>query len=185
MINLLPPIEKEAFKKEENRQLVFIWGVFALFFLTALSLVLLSVNIYLTGQVQGYNILVGFEQRKSATMQSQNTEKEINTINQKLTELSAFYQEQPRITSLFQKISETSPEGISLSSLSLNPKKDKNNSFQVSLTGHSESRERLLEFKKNLESDSAFQGVYFPPSNWVKPSNINFSASFEITYESQ
>jgi len=181
MINLLPPAEKVILRKEEQRRLAFIWGIFVLFFLTTLSLVLFSVNIYLAGEVQGFKILVRYEQQKSATLETQNIEKEINAVNQKLTELAAFYKGQPRVTELLQKISEIIPDEIYLNSLSLDPSKDKKDRFQISLTGHSGTREALLDVKKSLESKSSFQGVYFPPSNWVKPSDINFSASFEMT----
>ncbi len=181
MINLLPPIEKDNLKKEEKRRLAFIWGIFVLFFLTALSLVLFSVNIYLAGEVQGYKTIVDYEQQKSATMEAQNVEKQINAVNQKLTTLDAFYDRQPHITELLQKISEIIPEEIYLNSLSLNPDQDKKDRFSVSLTGHSKTREALLEFKKSLESESIFQGIYFPPSNWTKPSDINWSCSFEMT----
>jgi len=180
MINLLPPFEKKVLKREENRRLIFIWGIFILFFLTTLSLVLFSINIYLAGEVAGYNILVDYERQKSVTLEAQNIEKEVAAVNQNLTELGEFYEEQPRITTLFRKISEIIPDQIYLNSLSLGPNKEKSDRFQVSLTGHSDTREALLDFKKSLESESGFQGVYFPPSNWTKPSDINFSASFEV-----
>ena len=181
MINLLPPTEKDNLKNEEKRRLSFILGIFVLFFLVALSLVLFSVNIYLAGEVAGYKIIVSYEQQKSVTLAAQNIEREIGVVNQNLTELGAFYVGQPRITELLQKISEIIPEEVYLNSLSLDPSKDKKSRFQVSLTGRSSTREALLGFKKSLESESNFQGVYFPPSNWVKPSDINFSASFEMT----
>ncbi len=180
MINLLPPTEKEILKKEEKRRLAFIWGIFVLFFLVALSLVLFSVNIYIAGQVASYKIIINYEQQKSATTEVQNIEKEISAVNQNFAALGEFYKRQPRITELLQKISEIIPEAIYLNSLSLNPNKDKDDRFQVSLTGHSETREALLGFKKSLESESGFQGIFFPPSNWMKPSDINFSASFEM-----
>ena len=180
MINLLPPKERDILKQEEKLRLVFIWGIFVLFFLITFSLVLFAVNIYLAGQVQGFKILVGYEQQKSVTPEAQKIGKEIIAVNQNLTELNALYKGQPRITELFQKISEIIPEEIYLNSLSLDPNENKRDRFQVSLTGHSETREALLNFKKSLESKSDFQGVYFPPSNWVKPLDINFSASFEM-----
>ncbi len=181
MINLLPPTEKNALKKEENRRLVFIWGVFILFFLAALSLVLFSVNIYLAGEVSGFKILVDFERQKSATAEAQDVEKEIIAVNQNLKELDAFYKGEPRITTLFKKISEIIPDEVYLNSLSLDPNKEKKDRFQVSLTGYSATRDALLSFKKSLESDSGFGGVYFPPSNWIKPSDINWSCGFEMT----
>ncbi|KKT17465.1 MAG: hypothetical protein A2654_01380 [Candidatus Nealsonbacteria bacterium RIFCSPHIGHO2_01_FULL_43_31] len=180
MINLLPPTEKDNLRREEKRRLAFIWGVFVLFFLIAGSVVLFSLNIYLAGEVAGLKILVDYEQQKSLTLEAKNVEKEISAINQNLAELDAFYQRQPRVAALFQRISEIVPEEIYLNSLSLDFSKGKNDRFQVSLTGRSVTREALLNFKKILESESGFQGIYFPSSSWVKPSDINFSVSFEL-----
>ena len=179
MINLLPPAERESLIKEARLRLFFVWGIFVLFFLTTLSLVLFSVNVYLAGETASYKILVDYEQQKSATSEAQNTEEEISKINEKLAALSTFYQGQPGITELFQKISEIIPEAVYLNSLSLDP--IKGDGFRVSLTGYSGTREVLLSFKKSLESDPIFKGIYFPPSNWVKPIDINFSTSFEMT----
>lgn len=180
MINLLPPEEKDILRKEEKYRLAFIFGVFVLFFLAALSSILFSIKIYLSGQAEGYSILIDFEQQKSTTLETQNIEKEINLTNQNLSELTTFYKQQPRLTELLKEISDLIPEGIYLSSLSLNPNQTEQGRFQVSLTGYSDNRDLLLGFKKSLESEPSFQGIYFPPSSWVKPEDINFSASFEI-----
>lgn len=179
MINLLPPTERENLIKEARLRLFFVWGIFVLFFLTAFSLVLFSINVYLAGETSSYKILIDYEQQKSSTLEAQNTEKEIGEINKRLESLNAFYLGQPKITELLRKISELIPEEIYLNSLSLDPVEG--DGFRVSLTGYSKTRETLLEFKKNLESDQVFKGIYFPPSNWVKPSDVNFSASFEMT----
>lgn len=179
MINLLPPAERENLIKEARLRLFFVWGVFVLFFLMTLSLVLFSINVYLAGETASYKILIDYEQQKSTTLEAQNTEKEIGEINKQLAALHAFYQGQPKINELLKKISELIPEEAYLNSLSLDP--IEGDGFRVSLTGHSETREALLELKKSLESDQVFKGIYFPPSNWVKPSDVNFSASFEMT----
>ncbi|MBU1993066.1 PilN domain-containing protein, partial [Patescibacteria group bacterium] len=149
----------------------------------ALAAVLFSIDTYISGRADYYKTLADCEVRKFETLEFQNIEKEISAANEELARLVAFYEKQPLIAPIFKKISEIVPEEIYLNSLSLNPNKDKKDRFQVSMTGHSETREALLEFKKNLESDLIFQGIYFPPSDWVKPSDINFSASFEISHD--
>jgi Tfp pilus assembly protein PilN len=45
----------------------------------------------------------------------------------------------------------------------------------ITLRGIAPSRERLLQFRKALEDDSAFKKVDLPISNFVKGSNISFS----------
>lgn len=180
MINLLPPAEKIRIKKEENYRLIFIWGVFVLFFLISLSLVLFAVKTYIAGQVMCQSILVHLEEQKSQTMEAQNLEAEISLINHNLSKLVSFYKYQPETTELLEEITSVLPEEMYLSSLSLKPSQNGENKFQVSLTGYSPTREILLDFKNRLEEEEIFQGIYFPPSNWVKPLEINFSATFEM-----
>jgi len=180
MINLLPSEEKNTLKKEEKYRLTFILGTFVLFFLATLSLILFSLKFYLAGEVAGYQILVNFEKQKAVTLEAQNIEKEISLLNQNLNTLATFYENQPGFAEVFKKISNIVPADMYLNTLSLNPSQDKESRFRVSLTGYSKTREILLDFKNRLESESIFQGIYFPPSSWVKPEDINFSASFEI-----
>lgn len=180
MINLLPQEEKNILKSEEISRLCLIWSIFVLFFLITLSLILFSVKTYVFGEVESQKILIDQEQQKSQTLAAQNLEQEIILVNQELLKINSFYKEQPNFTELFKKISSYVPQEIYLNSMSLERRKGDSGGFQLSLTGNSQTRESLLEFKSNLESDSKIQGVYFPPSSWVKPEDINFSASFEI-----
>lgn len=181
MINLLSPVEKHAIQKEEKYRLIFTLGVFVLFFLATFSLILFSVRIYISGQAESQRILLNLEQQKSKTLEVQDIEREIKLINQNLSNLSSFYDRQPNLTELLGKISYIVSVDMYLNSMSLKPNGGDGDKFQVSLTGYSPTREILLDFKKKLEVEPDFQGIYFPPSNWVKPVDINFSATFEIT----
>jgi len=58
--------------------------------------------------------------------------------------------------------------------------KEKENELSISLSGFSPDRDVLMEFQKNLESEDMFQEVDFPPSNWVKPNDIDFLVSFKV-----
>ena len=149
--------------------------------MVTLSLILFSVRIYVSGQAESQRILLSLEQQKSKTLEAQNIEREINLINQNLSNLSSFYDRQPNLTELLGKISHIISADMYLNSMSLKPNGGDGDRFQVLLTGYSPTREILLDFKKKLEVEPSFQGIYFPPSNWVKPVDINFSAIFEVT----
>ncbi len=180
MINLLPPEEKNILQREKQYRLALILGTFVLFFLISLSLILFSLRIYINGQVESQKILINLEQKKSQTLEVQNLEKEIDLINQNLSKLNSFYENQPQLTELLEKISTIIPEEIYLTSLYLNPISEEKNKFQISLTGYCPAREILLDFKRRIEAESNFQEVYFPPSNWLEREDIDFSTTFEV-----
>ena len=174
MINLLPLQQKEELLEEEKHNLVLILGILFLIFLISLILILFSIKIFISGEVEIQNILLSAEEKRFKESQIQNLEEKINISNQTLSKLDLFYQNQLNLTETLEKISGTLPLGTYLTTLNLNL-------AQISLSGFSPTREILLEFKKNLEKEKIFGEIYFSPSNWVEPTDINFSVNFKIT----
>lgn len=173
MINLLPPQYKAELKEEENWKLTLILSILFLIFLVCSALILFSIKVSISGQAEAQKILLLQEEKKFEESQIQNLEEKITVSNQALLKLNSFYQSQTNLTEILEKISETLPTGVYLTILNFNP-------AQISLSGFSPTREILLEFKQNLEQEELFGEIYFPPSNWVKPTDINFSVNFKI-----
>jgi len=173
MINLLPPQYKAELKEEENWKLTLILSILFLIFLACSTLILFSIKISISGQAEAQKILLLQEEKKFKESQIQNLEEKITISNQALLKLNSFYQSQTNLTEILEKISETLPTNVYLTTLNFNP-------AQISLSGFSPTREILLEFKKNLEQEELFEEIYFPPSNWVKPTDIDFSVNFKI-----
>lgn len=178
MINLLPPQQKKELLVEERFKLVLIFGILTLLFLISLSLILFSVKIYISGQVESQKILINIEEEKLKLLGVQKLEEEIKLINQNLSQLNNFYQKQPNLTFWLTKISETLRPGMYLTALSLTPVPEENK-FEVSLKGFAPNRDRLSEFKRNLEA-GPFEEIYFPVSNWIDPSNFLVTFEFKI-----
>ncbi len=187
MINLLPPQQKEELLEEEKYNLVLILGILFLIFLISLILILFSIKIFISGEIEVQRILLSAEEKRFKGSPIQNLEEKINTSNQTLSKLNLFYQNQLNLTETLEKISETLPPGTYLTTFSLNPLSTPAEGetlrylAQVSLAGFSPTREILLEFKENLEKEEPFGEIYFPPSNWVKPTDIDFLVNFKIT----
>ena len=179
MINLLPPQQKEELLEEEKYNLVLILGILFLIFLVSLILILFSIKIFISGETDVQRILLSAEEKRFKESQIQNLEEKIDASNQTLSKLNLFYQNQLNLTETLEKISGTLPPGTYLTTLNFNL-------AQISLSGFSPTREILLELKENLEKEKIFGEIYFPPSNWVKPTDIDFSVTLRITnnYES-
>jgi len=173
MINLLPPQYKAELKEEENWKLTLILNLLFLIFLVCLALILFSIKISIAGQLEAQKILLLQEEKNFEESQIQSLEEKITASNQAISKLNSFYQRQISLAEILEKIFETLPSSIYLTTLDFNLD-------QFSLFGYSHTREILLEFKKNLEKEELFEEIYFPPSNWVKPADIDFSVNFKI-----
>jgi Tfp pilus assembly protein PilN len=177
MINLLPPAEKEELLLREQQNLVLILGILFLSFLISLSLILLSIKISLSGDLEIQKMILK-EMEKEISL-NQELEEKIKNSNQALSNLNSFYQSQSNLTQILEKISGLLPSGTYLTNLNINPLQ-KEKGMQISLSGFCPNREILLSFKENLEKEGSFSEIYFSPENWVKPNDINFNVTFKI-----
>jgi len=181
MINLLPFQQKKELQQEESFKLVLILGILILIFLLSLSLILFSIGISIGGQLATQKVLLSEKEIESS--QFQDLEKEIKNLNLTFSKLDSFYQKNPSFVKVLEITSKTLPSETYLTSFNFNPlaeAEDEKYLGEVLLTGYCPSREILLEFKKNLEQEELFQEVYFPPANWVEPTDINFTVSFKV-----
>ncbi len=180
MINLLSPKEKIVLIQEENQKLILILGIILFLALICFALILLSIKIHISGELDAQKIFL--EQKKLDSSSTQEIEQEIKHQNLAFSDLKTFYQKDFRKSEILERVSQKLPSSTYLTNFSLSTFifKEKTSEFSIFLLGFSPNRDILLEFKKNLESEDMFQEVDFPPSNWVKPNDINFSVSFKI-----
>lgn len=180
MINLLPPQSKEELRKEENWKIVMILGINVLLVLVCFSLILYSINLFISGETRAQKILYQEREKEFQTPQMQSLQKNLTTFNLTLSQLDSFYGSQFSATEILEEISETIPSGIYLTNLSITPKSGKERLIECTLAGFSPTRETLLRFKENLEKKEGFEGVSFPPVSWVKQNDISFTVNFRI-----
>lgn len=173
MLNLLPLQQKGELLQEERWKLSLILGILILIFLLFLILFLLSIKFTISSKVQSEKIIRETEEKEFEKVEIQNLRGKIVLINQNLAKLVIFYEEQTHLTGILEKISGILAPEMYLTSLSYQEAISK-----ISLSGFAPTREILFDFQKNLEKE--FKNVDFPPKNWVKPTNIDFQATFEI-----
>lgn len=170
MINLLPPQQKKEALEEQKYKLFLISGALIIVFLIALSLTLLAIKINISAKSQEERIVIP-EQIKDKEM-------EIYAINKDLQDLASFYNRKPDFIKNIEKISAITPQDIKLTSISINFS-GKTGVFSLTLQGFAPTRELLSQFRRNLESDASFGDINFPPSNWVKPKDIEFNINLK------
>ena len=79
---------------------------------------------------------------------------------------------------VLEKIFKVLPPEIKLTAFSWKKSTD-----QISISGFSPNREVLFSLQKNLEGENQFidkSTISFPPQNWIKSSDIDFSVTFKL-----
>ncbi len=175
MLNLLPPQYKKELRQEETRRLILILGIVFLLFLISLSLILFSIKIYIESRAEALRVLTDIEEKKFEDSEAQEIYQKILLADENISKMKLFYQDEEKVTIVFEEILKTMPSGLRLDSFSW-----KKETLQMTLSGFSPTWEILFEFKENLEKEKDFIEVYFPPSNWVKATDIDFNVSFKI-----
>jgi len=175
MINLLPPLYQQELRQEENRRLILILGILFLIFLISITLILFSVKLFIQGKLESVNVLLDLEEKTLQTSEIQSLRERVNSVNQNLSKLNAFYEKQISSISILEKVFKTLPPEIYLSAFSW-----QKNTSQVAISGFSPNREVLFLFQKNLEESKEFSGIELPTQNWIKPVNIDFRVTFKI-----
>jgi len=183
MINLLPPEEKKKLLLEKKKKIVIISWILILFSVFCLILILSSIKIYLQIETKSEKALLAAANEGFNQPEAQNFRERIELANSNLKKLSSFYKNKIYFSDILKNISQIIPQQIFLTNVSINPsiEKEKESLIKVSLFGFSPTRDVLFNFRKKLENNDYFQEVYFPPSDWVKSTDINFSITFKIS----
>ncbi|MBU4274408.1 hypothetical protein KKE19_01195 [Patescibacteria group bacterium] len=189
MINLLPPKAKEEILLERKKRVVLSnWILVLLFFVFLLSAMFL-IKFYL--QIQTTYLKAQLVTNKQILERNMNEEilNKINLFDSSFEELNAFYRQRIYISEVLAKISRLLPNTVYLTNFFVSPNLVLENNddelnqlvgFNIYVAGFSPTREEVLQLKANMEKEEDFKEVFFPLTNWVKTTNIDFSLSFKV-----
>lgn len=178
MINLLPPEEKEQLLFEKNKKLVIVLGNVAIISLVCLALVLFSLKFYTLGESIYQKVILENAEKKSKDPNFLYLERLLQKYNASLVTIDDFYKKEARVSDALKTISTIQiPQKVHLTDITI--KRGADNKINVSLFGVSDTRDTLQVFKDTIESNKKIEHIYFPPDNWIKPTNVNFYLTFE------
>ena len=188
MMNLLPPQEKRELALQQNKKLAMVLGGVVLIFLVSLSMALFSVKFYLLGEVTYQKNILGTTEKKYETPDFLASKSLIQSYNASLVKMNEFYQHDILASGALKTLLAVErPAGLSLTNIfaqkNLAEAGKKNTVVKVSFSGISEARDDLMLYKTSLESNPDIKNIYFPPNNWIKPSELSFYITFE--YDNQ
>ena len=184
MINLLPPSFKESIRQEENLRLLAILLVLLFLFLLSLSFLLVSLRIFLGGEIKIEKAKLVVQEE---TLDKHKEQEVIKSLNWDVLNTVRVYRRQVQLRAVFASLTDNLPNSMIVENFSYTPSSEaivkeetKIIPAKLMLSGFAPTREILFSFKQNLEADSLFKTVTFPPSNWVNSQDIIFSVSLEL-----
>jgi Tfp pilus assembly protein PilN len=182
MINLLPIEEKRRNLTEKKKRIIIILSCLILFFSFCLIFVLFLISSYFSNKVIAQKADVERSKALFERSELKNLQEKIDAFNSILKQLDAFYRSQTNFSDIIEEVARTLPQGIYFTNFSASLKTpDKGSPYiAVAFSGFSANREDLFNFKKNLEQTGKFSEIDFPASNWIKPTDSDFSVSFKI-----
>ncbi len=177
MINLLPPEIKKQLLLEQQFKVAVILGITTMIPLACLALILLSLQLRTSSEVNSQNIALEYAKKQYQTSDFLNFQSIILRDNKNLSSLRVFYNTQTYIGDALVNLADlVRPQGLYFTNASL--VKDKNKNIKVTLSGFSKSRNDLLVFQKNIQTDVRIQQPLFSPESWVSPQNVTFYLTF-------
>lgn len=180
MINLLPPQEKERLLLQRYEKLTTILGWVVLIFLTFLTLVLFSVKFYILAQAAYQEEILANVKNKYQTPDFLFFKDAIQKQNFSLEIADAFYKKEFYVSDVLKIISKIDrPAGVRVNDIVIDRQREPD-IMLVSMSATSDTRDDLVIFKNTVEKDERVKNLSFPPSNWIKPADINFYMTFEI-----
>ncbi|MDP2946452.1 MAG: hypothetical protein Q8N61_03330 [bacterium] len=177
MINLLPPEEKKGILIRKKLKLVLIFELGILLFSISALFIVFSMAIYLNGEINSEKISVFQKEEDIDLTTIADFQKETEALNKKIKNVESFYNKQTYLIPILEKISGKLPSRSYLNNFSFTKSSE---TSKINLSGFISTRDDLLAFKRNIESDKDFKNVSFPPGNWVSPTDIEFFLSFEL-----
>lgn len=179
MINLLPPSEKKEIETDRRATLWLIFESALGLFLLSFCLALWASQSFLEGEIGYQKTLLAEKQKEISSDQVRKLFRQAGDWNKELNQVENFFQSQVKIGPILEKINQALPPGSYLTGFSVSGESPAP-PLKISLAGFCPKREQLLDFRKKLEEDPRFGKVDFPASNWVSPSDIDFSVTLEI-----
>jgi hypothetical protein len=179
MINLLPPDEKEKLHLKKKKKVAIILGITFIIPLVCMVMVLVSLRLYILGEIKGQNVVLEQARLKYQTPDFLAFKDIIKNDNALLTQIDAFYKKETYTSQALKTIASIKrPQELYFTGLFL--QRDSNQKIRVVAAGWSASRDNVLILQKNLQENEHIENVSFLPQSWVDAKNVKFNLTFGI-----
>lgn len=156
--------------------------VLALYLIIPLLFILLVLALPLFVSLRSQNIAILSEREVYSKKMAESGQIEIENQLKNMQEMIIVLKQDIRnapLVSVIERVLSEKNEGVKISSLSLERKKE---GWLVGLSGRAETREVMVDFSKRLETVPAFSLVDLPVSSLAKNRDISFTISFRSKF---
>ncbi len=186
MINLLPPEDKKYLLLEKNKKLLIVLGNVFLISLVSLLLLLSALKFYMLGDIDSKKYILDNSEKGYQTPDFESLAQLIIKHNADLAKVDNFYKKEIYFNDILKTIFEIKkPVGLYFKSISIDKMKENNlpqqaGKVKVTISGFSDTRDNLLIFRDNINSNKKIENAYFPPDSWIKSKDITFYLTFQM-----
>lgn len=164
---------------ERNRHLTVRLVFLVLISLVCFTLMMLSLYFYLSmGRVWQQGLLDD-ARAQYQTVELIKAKELISQYNGLLATVNTFYKTQVVFSEALAVISKIpNPAGLHIRTITLDH--SATGGVRVVIGGSSDTREHLVQFKNTVDTTTGISKAYFPAEDWIKPTDLLFTASFEV-----
>ncbi len=173
-LNLLPPERKELFRWRQYTKKIILNGSKLIFLLFCFFIPLLSIYIYLLGEIKALDSQIGSSESTANVRQLNSLEKSFKKINNIFIKINKISENQIYWTSVIEKLATIIPPNAQIISLQIEP------DGKFIIIGSAATREDVLEFGKRLKNSSDFSDIQTPLDNLIKRNDVDFKFSGAI-----
>lgn len=176
---LLPEIEERTLKREYKTRLFIVLLLFLSLSVVAGIIFLLPSYMLSYSQeskaIENASVVEKGRQERGIAQ----VEKEL-TLSQKTIDLLLGNMNPVKNSLVIQEIISNRPSGAGINSFNISKAEGTSTPITAIIQGKADSRESLIEFKKNLENDETISKVELPISDLAKNKDISFSIRLEM-----
>ncbi len=172
-LNLIPPNKKEEIINNQRLKLIFSVEITLTIMIVIFFIMLLSFKYILNFNEDHYKVSQKNNRNIVQLNKLEKYDTQFKQINSQVSCIILINKNQLYWSRLLKRLSELVFSGIKLNSLTTR-------NYKIVLRGVASNREKLIAFKKRLESESELMNINLPLSDLVDKNNIEFQISFNV-----
>lgn len=173
-LNLLPVSEKELIRLNQIQRWIVFYGSVCLCSLLIFITLLIAIWLFIFIQLKSAADNLDAARQSQQGLDLKTQQNLIKELNGKITAVSQFEKNSRHYSNLLIFLASVMPNGTKLNGLSI----DEQNNLTIS--GHAQRREAVLDLKSALESSPLLTNVVSPLTNLTRQTDITFAFTAKL-----
>lgn len=173
--NLLPHEVQKEIRYERIRSRFLNMSLWISISLVVLVVLMLATRIFLKTESNRVNSLIIFQEELVSREENQALKKELAEFNSHLSNLIKFEDGHAFWSEVLIELARITPTDIAIDALTAD-RADK----KMTVIGFAQTRDSVLQFRRNLLDSIFFEDVNFPLSNLIRPTELSFRYTFFV-----